>query len=234
MKKKILFVLFVALFVFPFKVWALPDEYANYRTMNLEEVLTQEEIDHDLSNYQETDNQITIYLFRGYGCPHCKAFLEFLNSIVDEYGNKFKLVSFEVYNDQSNGSLMTEVGKFLNTSADGIPFIIIGKTHYDGYAESMDEQLKAAIDKEYANKERYDVFEEMVASANKKETSGNVNTILIILCNLIFITVASLVVIGVNNSKHNQLLDAIDELEEKIDNLGLSRYELKVKEKNKS
>ena len=34
------------------------------------------------SEYTENDKQVTIYLFRGLGCTHCKDFLEFLNSNV--------------------------------------------------------------------------------------------------------------------------------------------------------
>lgn len=230
MKKNMFLIALIALFIIPFKVWALPSEYASYTTMNLDQALTQEEVEHDLSNYKETDDQVTIYLFRGYGCPHCQEFLEFLNSIVEEHGSKFKLVSFEVYYDQNNGNLMEEVGTFLNKSADGIPFIIIGNQTFAGYGSTMSDQIISAIDAEYNKKERYDVFEEMAKASKKKENTGTVNTPLIIACNLIFVALGAVVVIAGINAKHNEVLDAIDELEEKL--LG-TKKEDKVKSKDK-
>ena len=72
-----------------------------YKTLNLEETLAEEGIEKKFSNYKETDDQITIYMFRGKGCAYCKKFLEFLNGITEEYGKYFKLVSFESwYNDE--------------------------------------------------------------------------------------------------------------------------------------
>ena len=48
-----------------------------------------------LDSYKENDKQAVIYMFRGQGCGYCRAFLSFLASIVDDYGEYFKLVSFD-------------------------------------------------------------------------------------------------------------------------------------------
>ena len=96
MKKVFLAILISVLCFIPFSVNA---EEKEYKTLNLDEALKEEEIDHDFSNYQETDDQAIIYLFRGKGCAYCKKFLTYLNSIVDDYGNKigytFKLNSMD-------------------------------------------------------------------------------------------------------------------------------------------
>jgi len=65
--KKILILLLMVLIVLPTTAFA---EEKTYTTLNLDEALTEEEIDHDFSNYKETDDQVTIYLFRGRGCGY--------------------------------------------------------------------------------------------------------------------------------------------------------------------
>ena len=96
MKKIINFLVLSLLVLFPLKVLAFT-ELEDYNTLNLEDTLKEESIDLEFDNYEETDDQITIYLFRGKGCGYCRAFLTFLNSITEEYGKYFKLVSFETF-----------------------------------------------------------------------------------------------------------------------------------------
>lgn len=220
MKKNIFLLLLMILFVLPMTVSALPSEYSSYKTMNLDEALTQEKIEHDFSDYKETDDQITIYLFRGNGCGYCRNFLTFLNSIIDDYGQYFKVVSFEVWYDKNNVNLMSDVASALNTTASGVPFIIIGKNVFPGYNDDYSEQIKQAIVDEYKSSERYDIFEDMLKIANedknKEEKKDSNSTLVIILFNLLFVVVATLVIIGVTTSKQNEILDALDELEEKL------------------
>lgn len=132
-----------------------------YVTKNLEEALTEEGIEHDLKNYEETSDQVTIYLFRGNGCSHCRDFLTFLNSIVDEYGSYFKLVSYETWYDQANNKLMSRVSKFLDgKKAEGVPYIIIGNKSFGGYGSSSDEEIISTIMSEYSKETRYDVIKD--------------------------------------------------------------------------
>ena len=94
MKKNVLIVIFIlCLLVLPIKTEALKYKGVDYKTLNLDEALTEEEIEHDFSNYKESDKQVTIYLFRGKGCAYCRAFLTHLNDIVDDMGKYFKVVS---------------------------------------------------------------------------------------------------------------------------------------------
>ena len=148
MKKIFWSLLLSIIFLLPFKVMALPEEFSSYKTMNLDEALTQEKISHDFSKYKETDDQVVIYLFRGNGCGFCRNFLTFLNSIIGEYGKYFKVVSFEVWYDQDNVNLMNDVASVLNTTVDGVPFIVIGNTVIPGYNKDYDNQIKQAIEKE--------------------------------------------------------------------------------------
>ena len=118
-----------------------------------------------------TSDQVTIYMFRGQGCGYCRKFLTFLSSISEEYGKYFKLVSFEVWQDQDNSELMAQVGEALGEEISGVPFIIIGDKTFPGYAETYDEQIKDAIKELYdeEEKDRYDIFDEL-GNSNKKKS----------------------------------------------------------------
>ena len=110
----------------------------------------------------DSNDKINIYLFRGYGCGYCHRFLEFLNSIDNEYGKYYNLVSYEVWYDENNYNLMMNISNFLNNPAGGVPYIIIGDQVFGGYASSYDDKIKDAIKKLYDTKkeDRYDVFKE--------------------------------------------------------------------------
>ena len=142
MKKKIaIIVLMLLSIIIPVKAFAKEQ----YKTLNLEETLAEEGIEKKFSNYKETDDQITIYMFRGKGCAYCKKFLEFLNGITEEYGKYFKLVSFESWYNDENSNLLTDISTFMGEPASGVPYIIIGDKVFGGYTDSYDESIKAAI-----------------------------------------------------------------------------------------
>lgn len=177
MKKKILLFVAMCLLVLPITTKAISID--KYKTLNLKEALKEEEIDEAFKSYKETDKQATIYLFRGKGCGYCRAFLTFLNSIVDDYGKYFKVVSFEVWNDADNSALLNSVATFMNEPAGGVPYIIIGDKVFGGYAESYDEDIKKAIKNLYDSKDRYDVFAKMTdkdLEASTTTTDSNTST----------------------------------------------------------
>ena len=143
MKKLLIVLLMVFMFI--------PSIYAEteYKVMNFDEVLTEEGIEHDFSNYSESDEKITIYFFRGKGCKFCRAFLSYLNDIVPEYGKYFNVIAYDVWNDRNSDKLLDEVSEFLNQPSEGIPYAIIGDTVFNGYSTDYDEAIKEAIKKEY-------------------------------------------------------------------------------------
>ena len=169
--KKIIAVVLTLMLVLPIGVCAKDTKYSTYETKNLKETLEAEGIELENKDYEETEDQVIIYLFRGQGCSHCKEFLEFLNSISNEYGKYFKLVSFEVWYDEANGSLLTSVADLLGEEASGVPFIVIGDSVYPGYAESMAETIKDEIKSLYDKepKDRYDIFDNLGNAEKKKK-----------------------------------------------------------------
>lgn len=213
MKKFLVAILVLVLCLVPFSARA--EESKEYETLNLDEALKEEEIDHDFSNYSETDDQITIYLFRGKGCAYCKKFLTFLNSIVDEYGKYFKVVSYEVWYNNDNAELMSNVESTLGKSADGVPFIVIGDKSFAGYSDEYDDEIKEAIKTLYESEDRYDVMDELNKNASISEEDSNATSgelVLIVLVNLFFIAVATLIIVLFNNKNKNEILEQLNEI----------------------
>ena len=181
MKKKFL-ILLVALIIALCPIIARADT----QTLNLNDTLIAEDITPEYEDYKETEEQVTIYLFRGAGCTHCYDFLTYLNSITKEYGNMFKLRSFEVYNNQDNAALKDKVAKFFKEEADGVPYIIIGENTFYGFSDDMKEKVLKSIKNEYNAEVKYDIFDEM----DKNETKKNPNDALFLL-----IPIAAIIII---------------------------------------
>ena len=118
-------------------------DLSKYYTSNLKKILKDHRISIAKDDYKETNNQITIYLFYNDTCSHCINFIKFLNSILNGYGEYFKLVSFNV-SDTDSMDLFLNVTE--TTGNDGhIPFIIIGDYVHVGYSSSDDKEIKSAI-----------------------------------------------------------------------------------------
>lgn len=163
MKKVLLAILSLGLILLPIKSVKAEEKYYDEKnTLNLIEVLEEEKIELKNKDYKESDDQVTIYLFRGLGCDYCRAFLKFLNEISVEHGDKFKLVSFETWYNEENAMLMDEISTFLELPADGVPYIIIGEQVIPGYVEDYDEDIVSTILGEYEaknnNNKNNDVF----------------------------------------------------------------------------
>jgi len=219
--KKLITVLFLSLMLIPFGVKAASQKYD---TLNLKEALTEEKIEFNLKDYKETDDQITIYLFRGNGCSYCRSFLEFLNSIVPEYGKYFKVVSYETWYNEANYKFMLEVSSFLGQPASGVPYIIIGDQVFPGYASSFDEKIKKAIVDLYNSKDRYDVMEEM-EKANKPDNSGVINTWLIIGVNFAIVVLGVCAIIYCDYKQHKILFNKLDSIDNKLNSLSAKKEE---------
>ena len=219
--KKLFLVLFCALcLVNPVLTYAVTAEdseinLSKYETKNLKQTLAEEEIKEEYSDYKETDDQITIYLFRGNGCHYCQNFLNFLNSITKEYGKYFKLVSFEVWSNQDNGNLMTSISKFTGQDAGGVPYIIIGEQVFPGYASDYDDGIKAAIKNLYESDDRYDVFEEYNKAVKEAKKAAKGDTGTIVFWNLTFTVLAVLAVVLYTKKQNEKLLDKIEDLSHK-------------------
>ena len=217
MKKNLLLVLLLSLLLMPVCIFAKAGDGAGkeYISKNFEESLADEGIKPEFKDYKEDKKQATIYLFRGTGCSFCRSFLSYLNSITDEYGDYFKVVSYEVWSNSKNSMLMTEVRNFFGDSSGGVPYIIIGDQVFPGYAEQYNEGIKDAIMKLYNSKDKYDVFEEIAKAKKQAERSNSpISTIIVITCNFVFSVISTTIILVFINNKNKKINERLDKMEE--------------------
>ena len=211
MKKRLILFSILFLMILPSIV------LAKTKVLNLKETLASESINANLSNYKETSDQVTIYLFRGNGCEHCENFLNYLSSIIDNYGKYFKLRSYEVWNNDDNQELMNKVGEYFNydvTSKEfGVPFIIIGEETFSGFTDSKKTTILNAITEEYNANSKFDILEELGITENNG--NGNCNNTNVIIWLVVLIVVSTTIIVFVNvraNKKINERLENIERI----------------------
>lgn len=208
MKKRLsYFIIMIALLMIPFVASAK----TKYATQNYKEILAEEEIEDAYPDYKESDDQVTIYLFRGRGCQYCRAFLNYLNSITEEYGKYFKVVGYEVWNDENNAKLMEKVGKFFEQEARGVPYIVIGENVFAGYADSYNDAIVSSILNEYNKEDRYDVFDEMDKLEKEERIKEFISNVLPLIVSFVSVVIATVVVIIYTNYRFNKIEKMLDE-----------------------
>jgi hypothetical protein len=80
------------------------------------------------------EKQVTIYFFRGEGCPHCAKEEVFLATLKEKYPN-IVVRDFEVWHSSDNQDLLTKFSQRLNANASGVPFTVIGDKYFVGYLD---------------------------------------------------------------------------------------------------
>ena len=189
MKKYITFLLLILLM--PSIVLA-----ASYESQTLSDAIKDEGITGDLEGYDDNEEKPVIYLFRGKGCSHCYEFLEYASSdLVKEKGDKFRLVSYEVWNNEANAELMQKVSDYFKDDANGVPYIVIGEKTFNGYSKSMNKEIEEAIDKLNDSEEKFDVLKkiDMKSSVKKQKKSKQNNTFTIVF--MLFAAVALILLV---------------------------------------
>lgn len=169
---------------------------ASYESQTLSDAIKDEGITGDLEGYDDNEEKPVIYLFRGKGCSHCYEFLEYASSdLVKEKGDKFRLVSYEVWNNEANAELMQKVSDYFKDDANGVPYIVIGEKTFNGYSKSMNKEIEEAIDKLNDSEEKFDVLTkiDMKSSVKKQKKSKQNNTFTIVF--MLFAAVALILLV---------------------------------------
>lgn len=161
--KSVMMIVITIMMILPISVMA-EDEKLKGNATTIQQACAEEQIafDHDYKSNQE--GKVNIYLFRGNGCSHCHEFLQYLESIIDQYGKYINVVTFEVWGDNTNSDLLEKVAEKFGDDASGVPYIVIGEKTFSGYSSEMNEEIELLIKDEYEKEDRYDVMEELGAS----------------------------------------------------------------------
>ena len=161
--------LLMATFLLPTIVKAQDLDLTIYSDETLQETLTEENITGDFTNYQDTDDRATIYVFRQDGCLNCKNFYQYVaDTLLVNYADKFRVISYEVGNNQLNNTLRMKVQDFIGEEATITPYIVIGEKTFSGFIDAEKQsQIEDAILALYNSANKYDVLEDM--KNNKKD-----------------------------------------------------------------
>lgn len=93
----------------------------------------------------DNDNQtVNIYFFWGEGCPHCADEKPFLDHLEVKYP-ELKVESYEVWYDQENAKLFSEMAEAFGTTAQYVPTTFIGDKYWVGYADHIAKEMEAKI-----------------------------------------------------------------------------------------
>lgn len=132
---------------------------------------------------EDANKEVNIYFFNGNGCPHCEDAETWFDEIEEEYGDKFKVVSYEVWYNEQNNELMNAVAEARGETADGVPYIVIGNQSWSGFDDSYKDAMLDKIESEYAQavEERYDVMDYVDLTGSKTENSSSTGRDVLIL-----------------------------------------------------
>jgi cytochrome c biogenesis protein CcdA/glutaredoxin len=98
-----------------------------------------------LTSVFANDKPIDVVYFYGNTCPHCAAFEQWLEDNKDP--SKINPIGFEVYDNQSNRDLASEIASEYSESFRGVPMIFIGDEVFFGFSDSIASKIKAKIEK---------------------------------------------------------------------------------------
>lgn len=147
----------------------------------------------DLSEYKESDDKVNVYIFRDSTCSHCLDAVAHFASIAKDEGKYFNVKTYEVWSNSDNNDLMNDAANEIGDSeVSGVPYIVIGKKSWSGYAASYDDEMMKEIKSEY-NKDkskRYDVIKAVngEATGEKSSIAGDVISVVIIIAVIGLIT----------------------------------------------
>lgn len=128
--RRLKFLLILLLCIIPIHVNALIDEY--------------EDKIHDVVDVEVEENKINLYIFRGEGCPHCKAEMQWLESIKNQY-KELNVYDFEVWYNEENIDKYIKVSEKLNVNTNSIPFTIIGEKTFIGFSDTIKDNIEKTI-----------------------------------------------------------------------------------------
>lgn len=88
--------------------------------------------------------QVIIYVFRGEGCPYCRAEMNFLEEFKKEYP-QVVVRDYEIYYNEENRLYLRQMAARYGMEPGGVPVTFIGDRHWVGFAESVAVQIEATV-----------------------------------------------------------------------------------------
>ena len=146
MKRKILIVIALLMFLIPINSYAISKAYSDKVAR--------------IVNVKEESNKINLYLFHRDSCPHCENERNWLKGIEKEYKNSLNIYTFETENNVDNAKLMEKVKAELGISDPYVPLTVLGGKYYVGFNSSTAINIENKIKEYLTDEKREDETEE--------------------------------------------------------------------------
>lgn len=105
-------------------------------------ILADEQVEAISQLPSESESVVNLYLFYGEGCPHCKQEIEYLKKLKAQYGEKIKIMIFEIYFSSQNANLFQLIGNELGMSVAGVPLLFVEDQAIVGYGSDSSTGVK--------------------------------------------------------------------------------------------
>lgn len=110
-----------------------------------------------LSPIKAGDKTVELKFYYGIGCPHCALEKEFLKKIETKYQDKVTVSEYEIYYNQENAQIFSDLVKELNIEVAGVPLLIINEDYVLGYGSEettgiiIEEKIKKILGNKKTN-----------------------------------------------------------------------------------
>lgn len=118
-------------------------------------------------NHVKATDTVNVYLFSGSTCSFCAAEREFLQKIQSDYPY-MHVIEYEVWEHPDNAKLHEKVKERLNSSSQGVPFLVIGDKSFTGYDEARETDIRRALEY-YETEEAPDIVADVINGVPEKE-----------------------------------------------------------------
>lgn len=122
------------------------------------------------------EKEITLHLFHGESCPHCKEELEYLDDFLSDKDN-IKLETYEVWYDSENKALFSEVQDLLNVSGSGVPYLVIGSKVIIGFSKTATPASIERVINYYYENDYNDYVTNFIETGIKEEIKEEVEEV---------------------------------------------------------
>ncbi len=119
-----------------------------------------------LPNVNALEN-VKLYLFYNYDCPHCADEKVYLKELEEEYDN-LEIIKYEVKKDEENKELLSEFLKQQGWDINAVPLTIIGTNYFVGYNDDIGTKIRCAVNY-YGNNVHRDLVGEFLGTTEVRE-----------------------------------------------------------------
>ena len=117
-------------------------------------------------------NAADIKIYHSPSCPHCHHAREFIeNTLIYEYDN-LKVTEINVMNEDNRQEFLDTIKKCKYESG-GVPVIVIGEKCFQGYADFMQQDLRAAIEVDLTEEQKQSAKNNMQQMTSDKDSFVN-------------------------------------------------------------